>query len=312
MKSHRYSTALVSILISSILLGQNKSDYQFADNRHSITIPFELSNNHIYLKVKINSSETLDFLFDNGAAASGIMIDSSVAAEMGLKETGKITAAMTGGQNDFSITDSVSLTINKLFVRKQKAAWFQLKAQEKEEGHKIDGILSYSFFKYFVFEIDYLNKHLTIADPKYYYDKKWLTKIHLIDLDRNRVPIVLGILITRKGKKIKTEFTFDTGHDEYIVLGKQFLLSNKLVGDTLKIQPSRVNIGLGGETIHKSGIINGFEIGSLKIQNPDTIFSFDSDGFYSTFDGVLLGGKFFKNYKLILNYPKKYLVLTKS
>lgn len=311
MKRHKFFTAFVSLLISSIVSGQSNKDFQFADKGHSLVIPFELSNNHIYLKIKINNSETLDFLMDNGAAASGIMIDSSVASAMGLKETSKITATMTGGENDFFITDSVSLTINKLFVTKQKAAWFQLKAQEKEEGHKIDGILSYSFFKYFVFEIDYLNKRLTIADPKYYDDKKWLHKTPLIDLDKNRVPIVSGILITRKGKKIKTEFTFDTGHDEYIVLGKQFLLNNKLEGDTLKIQPGRVNIGIGGETNNKSGIINGFAIGSLTIQKPVTLFSFDNEGFYSTFDGVLLGGKFFKNYKLIINYPKKYLVLTK-
>ncbi len=283
----------------------------FADNKHSMTIPFELSNSHIYVKVKINNSDTLSFLFDNGAAASGIMIDSSVASKIGLKETGKITATMTGGKNDFSITDSVSLTINELFVTKQKAAWFQLKAQEKEEGHKIDGILSYSFFKYFVFEIDYKKRVMTITDPKYYYDKNLKNKIQMIDLDNNKVPIVKGVLTTKNKKVIKTEFIFDTGHDEYIVIGKEFIRKNKLVNDTLKVQPKRVNIGLGGETIHKLGCINSFSIGSIKISNPNTVFSFDEDGFYSSLDGVLLGGQFFKNYKLILNYPKKYLVLTK-
>lgn len=311
MKSHKYLSAFFSILISSTLLGQTKKDFQFDNNKHSMIIPFELSNSHIYLKVRVNNSETLTFLFDNGAAASGIMIDSSIASKIGLKETGKVTAAMTGGQSDLLITDSVSLTISKLFVTKQKAAWFQLKAQEKEEGHTIDGILGYSFFKYFVFEIDYLNKRLTITDPAYFNDKNLQNKIPLVDLDKNRVPIIPGILTTKNGKKIKTEFTFDTGHDEYIVLGKQFLINNKLEGDTLKIQPVFVNTGFGGETIHKSGVINGFTIGSLSIQNPKTIFAYDNEGIYSTFDAVFLGGKFLKNYKLILNYPKKYLVLTK-
>jgi hypothetical protein len=66
------------------------------------------------------------------------------------------------------------------------------------------------------------------------------------------------------------------------------------------------------ETNNKLASINSFSLSSIKISNPNTVFSFDEDGFYSTLDGVLLGGKFFKNYKLILNYPKKYLVLTKS
>ena len=309
LKTIRYLLSLLLVFISSKLFGQTKNIFWFADNKHSMTIPFELSNSHIYLKVRINNSDTLSFLFDNGAAASGIMIDSSVAAKIGLKETGKITATMTGGKNDFSITDSVSLTINKLFVAKQKAAWFQLKVQEKEEGHKIDGILSYSFFKYFVFEIDYKKRIMTITDPKYYDDKNLKNKIPMVDLDTKKVPVVKGVLVTKNNKPLKTEFIFDTGHDEYVVVGKAFIINNKLEKDTLKVQPKRVNIGIGGETIHKSARINSFSIGPLKILNPNTVFSFDEEGFYSTFDGVLLGGKFFKNYKLILNYPKKYLVL---
>jgi hypothetical protein len=311
MKRTKYLFPALLFLSYSTLFGQSKNVFQFIDNKHSLTIPFELSNSHIYVKVKINNSDTLSFLFDNGAAASGIMIDSSVASKIGLKETGKITTTMTGGKNDFSITDSVSLTINELFVTKQKAAWFQLKAQEQEEGHKIDGILSYSFFKYFVFEIDYKKRVMTITDPKYYYEKNLKNKIQMIDLDNNKVPIVQGVLTTKNKKVIKTEFIFDTGHDEYIVIGKEFIIKNKLVNDTFKVQPNRVNVGLGGQTIHKSASINSFNIGSIKISNPNTVFSFDKDGFYSTLDGVLLGGQFFKNYKLVLNYPKKYLVLTK-
>jgi hypothetical protein len=312
MKREKYLFVALFFLTTSTLFGQSKSIFQFADNKHTLTIPFELSNSHIYVTVKINNSKTLSFLFDNGAGSSGIIIDSTLASEIGLKETGKVTVGATGGQGDFLITDSVSLTIDKLFIAKQKIAWLQLKDQEKEEGHKIDGILSYSFFKYFVFAIDYKNKMLTITDPRYYNDKNLKSKIPMLDLDNNKVPIVKGILTTKSKKAIKTEFIFDTGHDEYIVVGKEFIIKNKLANDTLKNQPDRVNIGLGGQTIHKSATINSFNIGSIKITNPNTIFSFDEDGYYSTLDGVLLGGQFFKNYKLILNYPKKYLVLTKS
>ena len=312
MTGTKYLLPLILFLTASALFGQSKKAFQFVDNKHSMIIPFELSNNHIYVNVKINNSDTLSFLFDSGAGASGIMIDSALASNIHLKETGKVSVGATGGQGDFLITDSVSLTIGKLFVHKQKIAWLQLKAQEKEEGHKIDGILSYSFFKYFVFEIDYKNKMITITDPKYYNIKGLKNRTPMIDLDNNKVPIVKGVLTTKNRKAIKTEFVFDTGHDEYIVIGKEFITKNKLENDTLKVQPDRVNTGLLGQTIHKSACISSFNIGDIKISNPNTVFSFDEDGYYSKLDGVLLGGQFFKNYKLILNYPKKYLVLTKS
>lgn len=302
---------LFVLLNFSALFGQS-TNFLFADNKHSMIIRFELSNNHIYVKVKINNSDTLDFLFDNGAGASGIMIDSSLASNIHLKETGKITVGGTGGKGDFLITDSVSLTIDKLFIPKQKIAWFQLKEQEKEEGHSVDGILSYSFFKYFVFEIDYNHQTITITDPKFYREKNVKNKIGMIDLDNNKVPIVKGVLTTKNKKVINTHFIFDTGHDEYIVIGKKIITKNKLEKDTLKIQPNRINSGLFGQTIHKSASISSFKVGSLTISKPYTVFSFDNDGYYSTLDGVLLGGQFFKDYKLILNYPEKYLVLTKQ
>jgi predicted aspartyl protease len=308
----KYLLPLLFVFITPPLFAQNKNIFLFADNKHSMTIPFELWNSHIYLKVKINHSDTLSFLFDNGAATSGIMIDSSVASKIGLKETGKVRAILTGGNNDFLITDSVSLTINELFVTKQKVAWFLLKAQEELEGHKIDGILGYSFFKHLVFEIDYKRRKITVIDPDYYNDGKLKNKIAMIDLDNNKAPVVSGVLLTKDKKALKTKFVIDTGHDEYIVIGKKFIIKNKLAKDTLKIQPKRVNIGLGGETIHKLAKINSFSIASITISKPNTVFSFDEEGFYSTLDGVLLGGKFFKSYRLLLNYPKKYLVLTKS
>lgn len=312
MKKVKYLLVVFLFVTCGNLFGQNKSPFYFSSGKHSQTIPFELSNSHIFLKVKINNSDTLYFLFDNGAGSSGIMIDSTLASSIHLKETGKVRVGGTGGQGDFLITDSVSLTIDKLFVPKQKIAWLQFKAQEKEEGHKIDGILSYSFFKYFVFEIDYKNERMTITDPKYYDDKNLKNKIPMIDLDNNKVPIVQGVLTTKNKKVIITQFIFDTGHDDYFVVGKELILKNKILNDTLKVQPERVNIGFFGQTIHKSARITSFKIGTFTVYSPNTVFALDEDGYYSTLNGVLLGGKFFKNYKLILNYSKKYLVLTKS
>jgi predicted aspartyl protease len=306
----------LSLLFLILLAGlsgfcQGNKNYRFASKARRVVLPFELSNNHIYVKVRINNSDSLDFLFDNGAGSSGIMIDSAVAARIGLQPTGKITAGMTGGSSDFLITDSVRLEVAGLEVFKQKAAWFHLKEQEAEEGHRIDGILSYSFFRYFVFEIDYPRRLLTISAPANYRDAQWKNKLPLVDLDRNRVPIVAGTLITARGKKIRTQFTIDTGHDEYLVLGKSFVRNNDLASDTLKRQPARVSKGLGGDTNNKAGRIKSFSLGPVIVNKPDVLFSFDREGFYAGFNGALLGGRFFRTYKLILHYPGKYMLLVK-
>lgn len=63
----------------------------FADTA-AITIPFELTNNHIYLPVRVNDSEPLRFLLDTGAAAS--IIDLERAKTIGLTLGGQV---QTGG-----------------------------------------------------------------------------------------------------------------------------------------------------------------------------------------------------------------------
>ncbi|RYZ21542.1 MAG: hypothetical protein EOO16_12605 [Chitinophagaceae bacterium] len=304
----RFSVLLPMLLWAMLAAAQGPA-FGFTSAAPRLTVPFERWNHHIYVQVRINGSRPLDFLFDNGAGASGIMIDSSVAAEIGLVPTGRVQAAMTGGSSGFPVTDSVRLGLDSLWVQKQKAAWFQLKAQEPAEGHRIDGILSYSFFRHFVFEIDYRRRLLTIADPAHYNDAQWPRRLPLKDLDQERVLIVEGTLVTKSGRAVRVPFTFDTGHDEYLVLGRRLVERLHLMRDTLRRQPARVRQGLGGVTDLKLGALRSIRIGGIQKTAPDVLFAFDKEGNYAAFNGALLGGRFFERYTLVLHYPKQYAVL---
>lgn len=296
---------------ATIIPAQNNITFEFSNNHHEITIPFDYWNNHIYVKLQINDSDTLEFLFDSGAGSSGIMIDSSIAAEINLKQTGKITANTIGGKSEFPITDSVSISINDINIFRQKAAWFPLKEQEIGEGHKIDGILGYSFIKDFVIEIDYKSKIMSIMDPEYFANNNQKETIQLIDIKQNRVPIINGNLSTKNNKKIATTFIIDLGHDETLILGRVFIEKNKLQDDTLSVQPKRFNEGLGGQTSNKVGVVKEISFGNYTFEYPNTLFSFDVEGNFAALDGCLLGGALFQNRKIIFNYREEYIIISK-
>jgi hypothetical protein len=287
----------------------DKPEVIFGGSSSSIQMPFELSNNHIYIKLKINGSDELYFLFDTGAGASGIMIDSAVAVKIGLKETSSIDANLIGGKKRIPLTDSVFLSLDGVTISRQKAAWFNLKEQEQSEGHTIDGILGYSFISLFEIKIDYNSRLMIIADPVDNSENMAGEKLMLDDIKSNKVPVVEGTVTTVKKKKINTSFIIDTGHDESIILGKQFVIKNNLQNDTLDVQPPRYDSAMGGLTNNKHGKLHDVELGTEIIKNPDVVFSFDEDGVFSDMDGGLIGGGFLKSRTLILNYPKNYIII---
>src|SRR5262249_39071376 len=59
-----------------------------------ITIPFELVNNHIFLKVRVNNSDPLWFILDTGDDIA--IVDMGVAKSLGLTLQGQINVGGAG------------------------------------------------------------------------------------------------------------------------------------------------------------------------------------------------------------------------
>jgi predicted aspartyl protease len=59
---------------------------RFASGKSALKIPIEIDNHLILMRVRVNGSRPLRFIFDTGASHSGI--DAKVAAELGLKPQG--------------------------------------------------------------------------------------------------------------------------------------------------------------------------------------------------------------------------------
>lgn len=83
-------------------------NYRFAQGHSTLGIPFELSKNIVLLKMQVNNSQPLWFIF--GGASSSV-INTRFAKELGLGVKGKKSDAATGGNVEPELVHGVSLAL---------------------------------------------------------------------------------------------------------------------------------------------------------------------------------------------------------
>lgn len=178
------STVLLGVALGLLATvptaAQTKAVLTFAHDQHMVIVPFYTWNHHIYVKARVNDSQDLDFLFDPGAQATGVLVDPSVA------ET-----------TNFPVTDSVVLWLKTLKIARQRVTWTAQKDLEAKAGHPFSGVLGYGFLRNFVLRFDGRHGRLIITDPTYFEDNTL----------RGKVPVGGDLmLLLREGKTVTLNF----------------------------------------------------------------------------------------------------------
>jgi len=280
-------------------------DYAFSTPDGKTTVPFELANNHIYIKVLVNGTYPAYFLLDTGAGAS--CIDLTFAKSIGLEITGKFEAKGVGGSEDAGILELQSLQLGDLKMSQQKIVSLNLSPMNIYEGREMDGILGYDFLSRFIFEIDYQNSRLTFYEPKSfnYSGKGEAVEIELYGNTPHIKAVVDG--------KIEGSFTLDTGSRKSLDLHAPFVKENGF----LKRYPDAIEAfggaGIGGETKSLQTRINSIQIGNFTIKEPITGLSLAEEGaFKSEKTQGNIGGAILKRFKVIFDYENKKVILEKN
>lgn len=167
----RFSAILLPITIASALLaaapsGEPPSPKNGVPTSVAI-IPFELEDNLIVLKVRVNGSEPRSFVLDSGAGIC--VVDPAVAKEIGLKsaEADQITGA-GAGKVDVAYVHDISFELPSTKLTVPKVGLIDLSAFKESLGMTIDGLLGYDFFLKYVVEVDYDARVLRLFDPESY------------------------------------------------------------------------------------------------------------------------------------------------
>ena len=135
----------------------SQSNFQLANNKKRIVIPFKLINNLIFIPIKVNG-ETLTFLLDTGVEQT-ILFSLDDKQQVSLFHLQKINLKGLGS-ND--AVEAYKSSENKMevngYVDDEHEIYLILDQEfnfSSQVGIPVNGIIGYHFFKSHLIEIDY-------------------------------------------------------------------------------------------------------------------------------------------------------------
>ena len=269
-------------------------------------IPLEIDNNIILMRVSVNGSQPLRFIFDTGASFSAI--DAPRAAQLGLKMQGQVSANATGGEIEASTIERVELSAQGAKVSDLTIASISF---PKPPGFEFDGIVGCDFIKHFVIQIDYQNKVMDLFDPRSYSYRGKGAVIPLI-FKPGDTPLALVRILLARPPALAANLEVDTGGDGTFIINSPFVAKHKLIEAVAKTNDA-TNRGAGGEQRVIFGRVREVHLGRIVLRNVPVALSQDTEGAgASTANDGLIGGEVFRRFKVVLDLSRKRMILERN
>jgi hypothetical protein len=276
---------------------------QWPAGTSSITVPFRLLNNHIYLMASINGSAPRQFLLDTGATD---FIEAAVAKALDVQMQGSLPG---GGFGDaiakFGLARIESIAIGGLTLQNQvfgvdySPGFSELEGKEGEFA----GLIGYEFAKRAVISIDYERRRITFTKPEAFHAPT--AAVQLPFAFNAHVPMVSGLL-----DGIAGEFEIDTGSRSALTIMVPFANANGLVEKYHANHSAIIGYGVGGPSRALLARAGELTIGGLIIYGPVVEIVTDKGGAAeATRTAGNIGGDLLKRFTVTLDYSHQLLWL---
>jgi hypothetical protein len=279
------------------------SNVAFTAGHSAVNIPFEFEFNQIVLRVRVNDSAPLRFLFDTGAGAS--VLSARRAATLNLQKVDSVTATGVGGDVEGSLANGVSLAVGGVTVLNQRLVVLPIDFPFCE-ARDIEGIIGYDFIKEFVVEINYDAHIISLFDPAAYQYHARGETLPLVIAGTPRVRMSIAL----PGKApIEGLFEIDTGSDGVLTINSPFVKRHELL-NALSAQQSNRDRGLGGESKRIDARLGHMQLGRFKIAAPLVGFSIDTKGAMAEEDNDgPIGNEILRRFKITIDYSRQRMML---
>jgi len=283
-------------------------DFNFRTKSQRTKFKFELFNNHIYVKARINNSKRkYDLIFDTGAMAT--VLDKSLAIKLGLKLEGQLPGVGAAGNEATTLSEVKTFSISKVDFINQSVAVMDFSGMKAMINHKFDGLVGYDAISRIATVIDYKNEKMELIDYDIFKpDSKEFRDYKVIDINLYSKIFMIKLKIAG----VIGNFLIDTGSNSYFDLSSNFVdKTNILTENKNKLKTTNL-AGLGG--VMKSRILENYEIDFFgnKLSTNIGIHQNDKGVFADkSIDGII-GSGFLKNFKIILDYKNNKFYYIKN
>jgi membrane-associated protease RseP (regulator of RpoE activity) len=273
---------------------------QWPKGQDSVTVPFQLLNNHIYVMASINGAAPMPFVFDTGAVA---ILEKSAAKQLGIAVEGALPAGGFGDQIvDFGVAKVKSVSLggltlpDQVFGTQDSPGWIAV------EGANSSGLLGYEFVKRAVLTVDYAKRTLTFTRQEAFHPPQ----VAPISFTFNgHIPMVSGSLDGFTG-----EFEVDTGARGALTVMHPFAAAHDLVEKYHATRSVTAGYGAGGPSKALLARASKLTVGSVTIDAPVTEFVIDKGGAAEAARTAgNIGGDLLKRFTLTLDYAHQKMWL---
>lgn len=288
------------------LVYSRPADYSIIGEQSSVSVPFDLIDNRIFVNVEINGQGPFRFILDTGV---NNIVSPEVFNQLKLKNEGFFQTYGVGEQN----VQAWQTTIEKVQIAaalrsaNQKFTVISLQPIKQAIGFKkFDGIIGFPLFSSFVTKIDYEQNILTFIKPsKFSYNGSG-----------KAVPFEFAGHIPQVEAEVDGfigKLLVDIGDRSSMTLFVPFVEKNHL---RQKYNPPFKTItgwGIGGPVIAQMTRIKSVKLDGTEVQDIVTRLPVVKNGIF-TDAGIMgsIGTGFIKRFNIVLDYDRKSLIFEKN
>jgi hypothetical protein len=182
------------------------ASFTFA-NQYKDIIPFEVIEGHIRVKLSINDSPPLDFVFDTGAAAN--LLSDKAAETLGLDLDGNMYVQGASGTSQMKLVKNTTFQFGQIPFSNQTFAVMDL-SHLGDEDDPLDGVLGASVLNQYIVEIDYDQQEIRLYDNMEGIETSNYAE-YKYSLAPFNIPIIESTLKLKNGKEVTGKYFVDTG-----------------------------------------------------------------------------------------------------
>lgn len=270
-----------------------------------VTIPFERYGDHLFIKVSVDDSEPLDFIFDSGDGIT--VIDEEIADRLKLV---KHKVILNEGTVFGSLIKHNKIEVGGFLIEKNiKVYSTDLDHLEISLGRDFDGILGYDLLKHHSIRIDYdnhnfeiykLGEHPKIGEP---------IPFKLV----NSIPTIEGSVVLNNGESHPGTFFIMTGAGTTLDFNSPYSTKYDVIHKTGEHYSYLVKSISNNETMHYEGWVKSFSFGNQKLENIPIGISQATKGAqaHKSVSGII-GNEILMRYNIIIDLPSKILYLEEN
>lgn len=266
------------------------------------TIPFRLSGSHIFIQIRINGSEPLDFIFDTGAAST--VVNQRRVKGLKLSSDGYTPIRSSKGPSLAYYSRNSQLGMGEVLLEKVKVVHLPLDHLEDVLEKGVDGIIGHDLLKHYVVQINYDHHTIELQDPALFNPPADYHP-YPFEIISGR-PYIEGSLTLNDGNVLTGRFQVDNGSGSSITLYSPTVDKHRL---SEKIGRTRTVYTMGFTGIidrNYAGRLKSLDLGWCQLTNVPIRLNQSLYYKKAFHDGIgHIGNELLKRFNIVFDYHRK-------